>query len=106
MYVMLNIIDIEDKIPDITKLATKTALNAKINEVKNKIANITNSVTYSFSYAVENKIPDHSECIHTPEFNKLGAEFFFARLKQAHLTTKGDIAYLVKKTDFDNKPKK
>ena len=74
--------------------------------MKNKIANITSSAAYGCSYAVENKIPDHSECIHTPEFNKLGAEIFFARLKQARLTTKGDIANLVKKADFDNKPKK
>ena len=33
--------DIEDKIPDITNVATKTSLNAKINEVKNEIPNIT-----------------------------------------------------------------
>ena len=31
---------IEDKISDITNLATKTNLNAKINEVKNDIPNI------------------------------------------------------------------
>ena len=30
-------INIEDKIPDITNLATNTTLNAKINKVKNKI---------------------------------------------------------------------
>ena len=29
--------NIEDKIPDITNLATNTTLNAKINDVKNKI---------------------------------------------------------------------
>ena len=28
--------NIEDKIPDITNLATKTTLNAKINEVRGK----------------------------------------------------------------------
>ena len=32
--------NIEDKIPDITNLAT-AALNAKINEIKSKIPNIT-----------------------------------------------------------------
>ena len=37
----VKIKNIEDKIPDITNLATNTTLNAKINEVKNKIANIT-----------------------------------------------------------------
>ena len=34
--------NIEDKIPDITNLATKITLNAKINEVKGKTASITN----------------------------------------------------------------
>ena len=33
---------IEDKIPDITNLATNAALNAKINEVKGTIPSITN----------------------------------------------------------------
>ena len=34
---------IEDKIPDITILATNTTLNAKINEIKNEIlTTITN----------------------------------------------------------------
>ena len=37
--------DIEDKIPDITNLATNTTLNAKLNEVKNKIPIITNLAT-------------------------------------------------------------
>ena len=34
--------DVEDKIPNITNLATNTTLKPKINEVKNKIPNITN----------------------------------------------------------------
>ena len=34
--------NIEDKIPDITNLATKTILNGKINEVKAEIPSITN----------------------------------------------------------------
>ena len=37
-----NIKNIEDKIPDITTIATNNTLNAKINEVKNKIPSITN----------------------------------------------------------------
>ena len=35
----------EDKIPDVTNLATNTTLNAKINEVINKIPNISNLAT-------------------------------------------------------------
>ena len=37
--------NIEDKMPDITNLATRTTLNAKIYEVKNEITSITNLAT-------------------------------------------------------------
>ena len=37
--------DIEDKLPDITNLATNTTLNAKANDVKNEIPSITNLPT-------------------------------------------------------------
>ena len=105
--------NIEDKIPDITNLATKTTLNAKINEVKGEIPNITNLATTSALTAVENKIPsvsnlvkktdyntkineiekkitdhNHDKYITTPEFNKLTSEHFAARLKQANLASK------------------
>ena len=45
---------------------------------------------------IEKKITDHKpdKCITTPEFNKLTAEKFSARLAQANLVTK---------TSFDNK---
>ena len=53
--------NIEDKIPDITNLATKTTLNAKINDVKGEIPNITNLATTTTALtAVENKIPNVS----------------------------------------------
>ena len=52
--------NIEDKIPDITNLATKTTLNAKINEVKGEMPNITNLANTSSLTAVENKIPSVS----------------------------------------------
>ena len=37
--------DIEDKIPDIIKLATNTTPNAKLNEIKNEMHSITNLTT-------------------------------------------------------------
>ena len=46
---------IENKISDITNLATNITLNAKINEVKNKIP--TNLGTTATLTVVENKIP-------------------------------------------------
>ena len=67
--------DFENKIPDTSGLVTTTVLNTKISEV-------------------ENKILDHAKYTTTLEFNKLAAEHFAARLKQADL---------VSKTDFDNK---
>ena len=48
---------------------------------------------------------DHDKYITTPEFNKLTAEAFAARIAQAYLASKSDIANFVKKIDFDVKLK-
>ena len=110
---------IEDKISDISNLATKTILNTIISEVKNEIPSISGLATTSALTAVEKKIPsvsnlakkidydtkgseiekkltdhNHDKYITTPEFNKLSAETFAARLAQANL---------IAKTDFDAK---
>ena len=89
--------------PSITNLATTGAFNAEINEVKNKIPHITNLATTTVLTAIENKIPDHSKYITTPEFNKITAEKFAARLSQTNLASKNDVAVLVNKTEFDDK---
>ena len=72
---------------------TTTVLRTKIEKVENKIPNTSGLVTTTvFSTKiseVENKIPNHNEYI-----NKLTAENFTAKLKQANLVTK---------TDFDKK---
>ena len=47
-----KITEIENKIPDISNLATKTALTT----VENKIPNVTGSATKSALTAVENKV--------------------------------------------------
>ena len=52
--------NIEDKIPDITNLATETTLNAKINEVEGEIPSVTNLATKVSLTTVENKIPSVS----------------------------------------------
>ena len=121
--------NIEGKVPDNTNLPTNASLNAKINEVKGEIPSITNLTTTAALTIVENKIPnvsnlvkktvyntktneiekkitdhDHSnKYITTPKFNKLTAQNFATRLKQANLASKSDITNLVNKTDFDNK---
>ena len=59
--------NIEDKIPDITKLAANSTLNAKINEVKNEIPNITN-ITKALT-AVENKIPNVNNLVKKTDYN-------------------------------------
>ena len=84
--------NIEDKIPDISNLATKTNLNAKINEVKGEIPNITslatnasldakineikfeipninNLATTNSLTAVENKIPNVSNLVKQTDYN-------------------------------------
>ena len=97
--------EVRNEMPKITNLATSTALNDKINEVENKIPNITNLATTTAVTAVENKIPEHSKYVTTPEFNKITAESFTARLAQANLASKNDIANFLKKTDFYDKLK-
>ena len=58
-------------------MVKKTDCNAKITEIENKLNN-----------------HNHDKYIDTPEFNKLAADVFNARLAQANLITK---------TDFDAK---
>ena len=54
--------DIDDKIPNITNLATNTTLNSNVNNVKNKIPSITNLSTTTALNAKKNEdkteIPD------------------------------------------------
>ena len=68
---------------------TTTVLNIKISEVGNKIPDTSNLVTRTVLNTkiseVENKIPDNSKYFTMHEFNKLTAEDFPARLKQANL---------------------
>ena len=89
--------------PSIINLATTAALNAKIIEIKDKIPNISNLASTAALTTVENndnlveqtdydtKINeiekktinhDHDKYITPPEFNKLTEESFAARLAQ------------------------
>ena len=49
--------------PGITNLATNNTLNSKINDVQNKIPNITNLATTTALTAVENKTSDVSDLV-------------------------------------------
>ena len=63
-------------------------INVIINEIENKIPNLTNLATTNTLTGAKNKTPNHSKYITTPEFNKSTAENFTARLKQANLAIK------------------
>ena len=77
------------KIPYVSNLVKKTDYSTKISEIEKKITD-----------------HDHDIYVTTPEFNKLTAENFAARLAQANLASKSDIANFVKKTpDFYDKLK-
>ena len=118
-----KISDAEKKIPGTSGLVKKkTDYNAEISEIEDKIPSISGLVTNAALTQVENKIPDitslvkkkeddntkiseigkkvtehdHDKNTTTPEFNKLTAESFAARLAQVNLITK---------TDFDTKLK-
>ena len=122
--------EVEGEIPSITNLATTAALKFKINDVKGKIPSITNLASTATLTAIENKMPnvsslvkrtdyntkisetekkttdhDHDKYITTPEFNKLTAGSFAARLAYANLANKSDITNFVKQIDFDEKLK-
>ena len=60
-------------------------------------------IKYLISVTFEKKITDHKyyKCNTTPAFNKVTTYNFAAKLAQANLATKSDIADFVIKTDFD-----
>ena len=81
-------------------------LSKLIDVVKNDVVKKTEYNKLVKISETENKITtdhDHDKYITTQEFNKLTADNFTARLKQANLASKNDIANFVNNTDFDNK---
>ena len=86
----------ENKIPDVSSLATKTALSAVKNKIPN-VSSLVNKKNYNTKITeAENKLNNHNhdKFITTPEFNTLAADAFNARLAQGNL---------IRKTDFDAK---
>ena len=65
---------VENKVPDVSSLVEKTDYNRKITEIGNKLTD-----------------HNYDKYITTPEFNKLAANNFPSRLKQAKLVTKPDF---------------
>ena len=61
--------DIEDKIPNITNLATNATLNAKINEVEDEIRTIINLATTAALTTVENKTPNACDLVRIADYD-------------------------------------
>ena len=59
----------EDKLPDITNLATKTVLNTQKNEIKAEKPSITNLATNTAVTAAENKIPNVNNLVQKTDYN-------------------------------------
>ena len=104
---MAHIKKLENKIPDTSGLVKELDYNAKATETENKIPSISRLATNAAVTVVENKIPNISSLVRktdystkmtetekkltdqnhykintTPEFHKLSAEVFDARLKK------------------------
>ena len=77
--------ELENKILDISNLATKSALNT----LENKILDVNKLAKKQIIVAdIENKLNNHDKYIDTQEFNKLTTDVVNARLAQANLITK------------------
>ena len=95
--------DIEDKIPDISKLASNTTFNYKVNKVKGEIPRITNLLLLKL---LRKKYLTRVKYFAASEFNELTAENLTVRVKWANLTTETNTAGVTNETDFDDKLKK
>ena len=90
-----KITEIEEKILDISNLATKTALTSIENKIPG-VSNLVKKTDYDKNTGVENKLNNHyhDKYTDTSEFTKLAIDVYNARIAQSNLITK---------TDFDAK---
>ena len=95
-FVTTKLTELESKILDFSRLATKTALTVVENKIPD-VSSLVKKINYDTKISeLEKRLTDHNrgKYITTPEFNTLAADVFNARLAQANLITK---------TDFDAK---
>ena len=84
---------LENKILDVSSLATKTALTAVENKITD-VSRLVKKTNYNTKISeLEGKLTDynHDKYITNPEFNTLAADVFNARLAQTNLITKADF---------------
>ena len=95
MLKKVRLAELENKIADVSNLATKTALTAVENEIPS-VSNLVKKTDYNTKITeIEDKLNNHNhdKYIIAPQFNTLATNDFNARSSQANLITK---------TDFDN----
>ena len=63
----------------------------KLTELENKIPDVSSLATKTELTAVENKIPSISSLVKKTDYNNLASNVFNARLAQANLITKTDL---------------
>ena len=85
-----KIIELGNKILDISNLATKTALTVTENKIPS-VSDLVKKTEYNTKVTeIENKLNNHNhdKYIDTSKFNTLASNVFNARLAQANLITK------------------
>ena len=78
----VKLTELENRIPDISNLATKTALTAVENKIPS-VSSLVKKTDYNTKITeIENKLNNHNhdKYIDTSEFNKLAADVFNARI--------------------------
>ena len=101
--------EVKCEIPSISNLATTAALNAKANVVKGAIANITNLATTTAAVratTVKNKIPNVIDPVTKIDFNTKISEIEFNKLPAENFSARLKPANLASKSDIANFVKK
>ena len=92
LILLKKLTELENKIPDISNLATKTALNTIENKIPS-VNNLVNKTNYNTKVTeIENTLNNHNhdKYIGTSEINKLAA-VFNSRIAQGKLITKREF---------------
>ena len=94
-----KVTEIENKIPNVSGLATNSALTAVENKISD-VSSLVKKADYNKKISeIENKVNDHNhdKYITTPEFNTLAADVFNARLAaQTDLIRKPEFDFILK----------
>ena len=94
-----KVTEIENKIPNVSGLATNSALTAVENKISDVISLVKKADYNKKISEIENKVndPNHDKYITTPEFNTLAADVFNARLAaRTDLIRKPEFDFILK----------